>query len=588
MTRLGSWPKRSAYTALVVVILGIYSYPALRSAITTGSFRLPPVTAADQGLYLSLSQLHKTPDGAFINPYYRIPVAYPISYLKFRLGPMLFGLLDKLLAGRIWWAMFAWNLLLWYSLCAAAIWLFRGFLPQPKIELVLAGTTLLALFNLEAFGIAFRAWVHHSNSDLLSGLPYIRPFTPQIAIPLLVLYLGLQIRALKQRSAATWGIMALVQFAAFAALPYATLVMAGITAVALLWYIIAGPRIWALRVALGFLIVCSVLDLAFALNRSGGFHSGFPDGTSPIRFQPFLIGEIIGKFWILTALLVLATAFTRKLRPELKWPLVGLGFSVLLFKLSDAVVSERLFYISDHIGYFYNVTITVLVMFLVSAHVPAAVRPLRLVRVAAVAVLVFCVAFASLMAQANYTANLPYNLEQADLSNWFARGQVSANDLILTQFETSRYDNCEWIPLLTDAEVLYCRNAQVILTPDQNRDVQRLREVLYLYFDGKDHQWLESSTQFARTGLYGELESFRTPEELNARIVTLRHEMRPLFDAVERQDPSITTFFRRFRRVWVIQNQHNHRYSNERLASYLNLEDPQVSGSLAITPAQPK
>jgi hypothetical protein len=501
---------------------------------------------------------------------------------------MLFGVLNKLLAGRIWWAMFVWNLLLWYSLCAAAIWLFRSFLPQPKFELVLAGTTLLTLFNLEAFGIAFRAWVHHSNSDLLSGLPYIRPFTPQIAIPLLVLYLGLQIRALKERSAATWGIMALVQFAAFAAFPYATLVMAGTTAVALLWYIIAGPRAWALRVALGFLVVCSVLDLAFALNRSGGFHSGFPDGTSPIRFQPFLIGEIIGKFWILTALLVLATAVTRKLRPELKWPLVGLGFSVLLFKLSDAVVSERLFYISDHIGYFYNVTINILVMLLVSAHLPAAARPLRLVRIAAPAVLVFCIAFASLMAQANYKANLPYNLEQADLSNWFARGQVSANDLILTQFETSRYDNCEWIPLLTDAEVLYGGNAQLILTPDQNRDVQRLREVLYLYFDGKDHQWLESSTQFARTGLYGELESFRTPEELSARIVALRQEMRPLFDAIERQDPSITTFFRRFRRVWVIQNQHNYLYSNERLASYLNLEDPEVSGNLAITPAQPK
>lgn len=574
--------------ALVVVILGIYSYPALRTAITTRSLRLPPVTAADQGLYLSLSQLHKTPAGAFINPYYRIPVAYPISYLKFRLGPMLFGLLDKLLVGRIWWAMFVWNLLLWYSLCAAAIWLFRSFLPDPKLELVLADTALLALFNFEAFGITARAWLHHSNADLLSGLPYIRPFTPQIAIPLLVLYLGLQIRALRQKGVATWGIMALVQFAAFAAFPYATLVMAGTTAVALLWYILAGPRVWALRVALGFLIVCSVLDLAFALNRSGGFHSGFPDGTSPLRFQPFLIGEIIGKFWILTALLVLATALTRKLCPELKWPLVGLGFSVLLFKLSDAVISERLFYISDHIGYFYNATITILAVFLLSAHLPSAVRPLRLIRIAAVAVFVFCIAFGSLMAQANYKANLPYNLEQADLSNWFARGQVSANDLIITQFETSRYDDCEWLPLLTDAEVLYCRNAQVILTPDQNRDVQRLREVLYLYFDGKDHQWLESSAQFARTGLYGELESFRTPEERNARIIALRQEMRPLFDNIERQDPSITSFFRRFRRVWVIQNRHNRLFSNERLASYLKLDDPEISGSLSITPAQPK
>ena len=128
----------------------------------------------------------------------------------------------------------------------------------------------------------------------------------------------------------------------------------------------------------------------------------------------------------------------------------------------------------------------------------------------------------------------------------------------------------------------------MILTPDQNRDVQRLREVLYLYFDGKDRQWLESSTQFARTGLYGELESFRTPEELSARIIALRQEMRPLFDTVERQDPSITSFFRRYRRVWVIQNRHNRLFLNDRLASYLKLEDPEASGSLTITPAQPK
>jgi hypothetical protein len=106
---------------MIAIILGIYSYPSIRTTLTTRSFRLPPVTAADQGLYLSLSQLHKTPDGAFINPYYQIPVAYPISYLKFRLGPMLFGVLDKLLAGRIWWSLFVWNLLLWSSLCAATI-----------------------------------------------------------------------------------------------------------------------------------------------------------------------------------------------------------------------------------------------------------------------------------------------------------------------------------------------------------------------------------------------------------------------------------------------------------------------------------
>lgn len=283
--------------------------------------------------------------------------------------------------------------------------------------------------------------------------------------------------------------------------------------------------------------------------------------------------------------MTVATAITRKLRPELKWPLIGLGSSILVFKMSDAVIAERLFFIRDHIGYFYQCTIVILFVFLASAYFPAAGRSLRVARIASVVVVALCCVYGFLMAQGNYKANLPYNVELADFAEWMARGEVSANDLIITQFENSRYDDCEWIPLLSEAESLFCRDAQVILTPEQKRDVQRLREVIYLYFDGKDRQWLENATQFTRTGLYGELSSFRKPEELNARIDALRQGMRPFFDRVEQKDPTVASFFRQFRHVWVLQNR---QFSNERLASYLDLSQPQTSGTLLITPAKPK
>src|ERR1700688_3894589 len=192
------------------------------------------------------------------------------------------------------------------------------------------------------------------------------------------------------------------------------------------------------------------------------------------------------------------------------------------------------------------------------------------------------------MAEGNYRGNLTHNVRQADLASWFGRGEVSSRDLVITQYEGTQCDACEWIPLLSDAETLYCRNSQLALTPEQNRDMQRLREVLYLYFVGKDHQWLENATEFERYGLYGEVSSFHRPEERTARIIALRHEMLPFFERIENGDPSMHEFFRRFQRVWIIQYRQNPAFVDTRLASYLNFKEQQTSGRLLITSLEPK
>jgi hypothetical protein len=585
-----SWlNRRAAYLTVIAVILSVYSYPALRTAFTTRSTRLPAVSAPDLGLYLSLSKHDKEKGGAIMNPYYHISVpAGSVAYIKFRLGPLLFGLVNDLFVGRIWWALFVWNLLWWLLLCLAGIWLFERFLPQPSVELVLAGLSLLMLFSIEGFGHLLRASIHLLPMRLFVELPYLRPFSPQVIMPLFLCYVGLQIRALSGKSVAAWGIMAFLQFMALTAFPFATLVMAGMTAVAALWYIFARHRDSAWRVVLGFFLVCALADIAFALHGSAGLGLGFPGQSSLIKFQPSLVGKSIGNLWVMTGILVAATAVTRKLRPEVKWPLVGLGLSNMLFVLGDAVVSEPVFFLSQHIGYFYQSTIVILFMFLVSAHIPSGSQSLRFVRILSLATAGLCFVYGFLMAEGNYRINLRYNVIQADLSAWFGRGKVSANDLVVTQFEGTQYDACEWIPLLSEAEVLYCRNAQLALTAEQNRDVQRLREVLYLYFDGKDHQWLEISTQFERYGLYGEISSYRTPEERVQRIAALRHEMLPFFDRVENEDPAISQFFRHFGRVWIVREAQAPAFVDARLNSYLDTKEQERVGSLVIASATPK
>ncbi len=473
-------------------------------------------------------------------------------------------------------------------LSLAAIWLFDRFLPQPNVELVLAGVALLTLFGVDEIGRFITACIHLSPTWLPGGLPYIRPFTPQLILPILLFYVGLQIRALIGKNLLVWGLMAFLQFAAFTAFPYATLIMAGTTAAAALWYIFSLARYSAWRVVLGFFLVCLLADVAFAFHGSGGFHFGFPDQTALIRFQPSLAVKSIGKLWFLTGILVAATAMTSRLRPEAKWPLVGMGVSNILFILGDTIVSERLFLLSDHIGYFYQSTIVILLIFLVSAYIPSRPQLLGFTRICSVATIALCFAYGFFMAEGNYRTYLPYNLAQADLASWLRHSEVSVQDLVITQYAGTQCDACEWIPLLSRAEVLYCRNAQLALTPEQNRDVQRFREVLYLYFVGKDQQWLEHTTQFEWYGLYGDLSSFRKPEERTARITALRHEMRPLFDRIEHGDPSVHDFFHRFRRIWIVQNRQNPTFVDARLGSYLDLKEQEMAGGLLISPADPR
>lgn len=577
-----------AFYAVVALILSIYSYPTLRTTIATKNFRLPPVTAPDEGLYLSISNLHRQPDGAIVNPYYHVAVPSPVSYLKFSLGPSLFGVLNHLLDQRIWYALFLWNLLCWLALCLSAIWLLKRFLPRPSVQLIGAGVVLITLFSFEGVWRVVTALIHGSPIWISGGLPYIRPFSPQFAIPLLVFYIGIQIRALSERNISAWIFMAALQFAAFAALPYTTLMMAGTTAIGVLYFALMRPRALPWRQLLGFVFVCGVSDMAFAMRGSSGFGLSFPDNGSLIRFQPALLSPAIGKTWLLIACLVVFAALSKKLRPETKWTLVGLGITNIVLALGDAFLSERAFLMGNHIPYFYNSTLVILFVFVVSVWIPDTHRGRSLASITSLAIIVVCCGSGLILAEGNYRSNLAFNREQADLSRWLAQGQVATNDLVITRFSSSSYDDCEWIPLLSNAEVLYCRNAQLTLTAEQNRELQRFREVLYLYFDGKDHLWLETATQFEPYGLYGEISSFHTPAERSARIAALRQEMQPFFEQIEHRDPAITRLFQQFRRIWVIERRGGDRFQDQRLSSYMEIKGREDAGSLSVSMAEPK
>jgi hypothetical protein len=577
--------RRIAAAALVFIFLSIYSYPAVRTAKATGSRRLPSMSAEDLGLYLSLSRLETDSHGGIVEPYYHIREAgSSLGFFKFRFASRLFGLLTNMFGGRMWPALFTWNLLCWGALCLSAFWLFDSFLPPVPFEFVLAAVAIFTLVDFNRVGPMLNAW---RGLPSLSGfqstqLAYIRPFMPQFPMVLLPLYLGLQIIALKKRSAIPWIAMGAVQLLAFMSYPYTTLILAGLSAVACAWYLVRSERQIGVRTVVAYVAGCALVDGIFVLQGQGGIRTSSPGQSSMLQFRPSLLQFMIGRLWIVMAILVLATILSRKLSPELKWPLAGLGLSTMFFVLGDVIVPERALFLSDHAGYFVHPTIVILSAFLFAAHVPNHTSPTFL-RMGALAAIMFCVANGTLQAEGGYRAYLERNRVQADLATWLSSGQVSADDLVIT----TDHDTCSWVPLLSKAQVLFCRIAQCLLTPEQNLSVQRQREVLYLFFLGWDRNWLRTTnTGFESHGFYNEIQiKGEDPEKLRYKS---RSALAPIFEKVETGDAAIYDFFRRFHRVWVVEDPSEQPFSREHLRTYLALGEEESAGALVITAASPK
>jgi len=587
--------RRLVVFGMVVLALGIYSYPAIRTTISTGSRQLPPIFAPDVSLYLSLSNLKTAQTGEVLNPYYGVPVPPTrMGYLKFRLAFVLFRQLTVLLHGNLWLSLFLWNLIWWGLLCAIVLWFFATFLPDKSLQIVLFGVGLLLLFNFGILKPQFVAWLQVSS---LSGfrnveLPFIRPFFPQLPVPLLILYLGLQAKVLRKGTSLwLWVVMGIVQFVAFAIFPYATLMMAGITVVAAAGQFFTKfiPLRWPMLLTYG--ATCAGSDWLFFVHGAAVSRTGAPGHYSLVQLHLSELPRLAGGTWLLLAVLTLAIPLC-DLRPEVKWSLAGLGLSNLCFLLGDVFFSVTALQVSHHAGYFVHMTAAILVTFLLAAAYGQLQRKLPSFRSALAVVVALLILNGMLAAHATYQVFLPLNQQQAELTSFFRSGLPRASDLVIAR-SLLVDDACSWVPLLSDARVLFCRNAQVLLTPEQNEQIQRFRQALYLYFTGRDSAWVESILadphaidQLTQLTFLGQVTASNPVERMQA-INAVRSELIPELDRAGHNDSQVTTFFRQYAHVIVIDDRNHSNFVATRLESYLKIEQSQTLGSLLVLVCSP-
>ena len=561
--------------ALVVLVVLVYLAPLVAGWRATRFSPIPPRLTPDLYLHLVLSDLPRAGPGAVLNPWYQIPVVESeLVYRRFGSSLRAFHLLSSALGGRLALAVLAWTLLWTVLICLAGRWLCSLLFDRARPAWVALGLGLLMLVDAGYLQWVLSQALQRTPATVPAFpiLPYLRPFFPQVAIPFLLLYLGLQIRVLGEPRGRYWLAMGAVQFLALTAFPFATLLMAAITAVAMLFA--AGgstPVPW--RHLVGFALVCGTLDLLFvawnapALRLLTGHGSLLrPDLT---RFR-LILGYTVS---VVTGLSIVV-AFSIRRRSAVRYTLTGLGFGIALLLLSDGILSPSL-QTSHHIWYFVHTVMAVLAIGLIGEAQPWLERHgRRMAPLAAVSVAGATLIYGGAAGYLTHRWYLPRNAPRAQLVT--ALSTAAPDDLIVAPNDMLE-DETSWLPLASKGRVLFSRSAEFVLgAADAAEDARRL--ALFLYLRGETAEstraalWQRGVSPHQRF-----LVGFRRTQLLSSgereRVLDgVERELLPALRDAERLAPDVVRFFRRYRRILVIDRIDDPFFRADRVTAVVRLD----------------
>ena len=585
-------PGRVVRLSFVIVLFAliVYNAPYVATTIVLKSRAIPYSLAPDLSLYLNLSRM----GASHVNPYFgTIAPSGELGYTTFDTAFRMLGFLAKIAGNDLWWAVLLWNLFWWAALGVGAIWFVRRALQGATELLLCVAMSLILFFNFGVLRALASAWLHLPSLTGFAelSLPFIRVVFPQVPLALLFFYLALQTRALDSWRWREWTGMFFLQAIAFAMFPYATLIMAGTTAVTALAVLAekrTPKRLWTLA---GYGAACGIADIAFLrLRLSGGAqHSKL----SLISIHPARALESAGGALLLLVVLTIATAaISRPAGSRIgRWTVAGLGIANILLMLGDSVFSPALL-VSHHGGYFIHTTISLEVTYLVAAGFDRFPRKSMWLRSACLATIALAIATGLLLAFSDYRHSFPENRGNAELASAMRSLNLTKEDLVIARAE-SVDDSCAWVPLFTDATTLFCRSAQYELSAEQKRTVYRMRQAFYLYFRGHTSIAVDrvasGSTDLVeqdKLAFAGEVNP-ADKERWDEAKASIRTDLVPVLADIEHRRPKVQDFLSPYRRVLVIDDVRKPAFERKSLSQYLAVDSESRFGDLVLLWCKP-
>jgi hypothetical protein len=192
-----------------------------------------------------------------------------------------------------------------------------------------------------------------------------------------------------------------------------------------------------------------------------------------------------------------------------------------------------------------------------------------------------------LLVSGNFQGFLPQNRELAQLPRMQPILSPGDGELLVAR-STTVDDFCGWVVLISPSPVMFCTDAEVMLTPTQNREIHRFRQALYLYLVGEDSGHLRQALAdpdpaglIWKLGYWAEALSPSSAEGRQG-INAIESDLIPRLERIENHDAEVAPFFQKFRRVIVIDHRQTPTFSEGRLASFLTLESERISDDFVI------
>lgn len=563
----------------------IYELPYYLTLRKTGWMLLPPVLSMDQFLYLNLSCIRHASATEVVNPWYgtQVPVS-AVGYLQFPITFLLFRVIHWF--SRSWTAaMLVWAGI-WTALSfAAGSFCLNSLFPHSDRRLTSIGALgLLVLQSPLTYAAEF------ARLPSLSGfrelwLPFVRFAYPQVIVPVVLSYWGLQVRAL--RTGSKWALfgMVLMQFAACAAFPYILPVIAVGTAITTA---IAqrhrNETTLSRATVFVFAAACGVLDIGYFV-LSG---LGKSNGNVQFAFQ-FRREMILPSLRLYVLLLVLGSVLALISRTSLaaRATVTGLALSNALFAFS-AVFFPPSTMMLNHVNYV--LTLTTWLPLTVAAW--TIVEKFRLLQISVLIVLILTALWEGL---ATYRTNLPVNILQYAAIQELEKLALTSNDLVVAPGQFSD-DISSWVPLVSPARVLYTPNAENILSLDSIRSEQTSRQALYLTLGGLDSTRLNSIVESGKVEPLNALEqhgdrgyhiSPLEADRLHVRTI-LRERLGPLLSRLQSNPIISSPLFSGFERVVVIDSSGTPFFQPSTFSPWLELEQTYQRNGTRVWICRPK
>ncbi len=559
------------FAATLLCSVAVYELPYLLTLAKTGWSPLPPVLVADEMLYLNISAIHHASATEVVNPWYGTLVPaidvphlrFPITFLLFRFTHAIFR--SWTLTMLVWAAFWA------AATFAAAVFCLGSLFPDHKPSLTIMGAFgLLVLQSPLVYAEEIRQLPSAMGFFQLQ-LPYLRFAIPQVIVPVVLAYWGLQVRALKNGSKRTLAGMALLQFALCAAFPYLLPVVAlgtGITIliakcrekeVALSW-----PAIFV------FAAVCGVLDIGyFVLAGVGKSHGNV---RFVLQFRPEMI---LPSLRASVLLLVVAAVLALVSRASLaaRATVAGMALSNALFGFSDVFLpAETQMLNHPH----YIIALTTWLPLLVFGWAFLEKFDSRPLRTALIGMLALIGAWEGFV---GYRSSLSANLLQAAAIDELEKLVLTPKDLVIATAQFSD-DLSSWIPLVSPAKVLYTSDGENILSANDTRREQTFRQGVYLTMAGMTAASLTSITEsgpdYRLNALVqqGDRAYQRSPlaaDRLHARAL-VRERLGPLLARLD-SDPTLArNLLAGYERIIVMDSSSNPFFDQSAFSRWLAIE----------------